>query len=396
MKLEFEIAKTVLKDNSEKRIHNLRFRSAFLGILFAALGLFLGSAFMGGYHKTFKSAILNFNAHITIKRAEGYLTESDIQKINATLAENKKQFSFISTPFLYWESLVLTQEGMQACVLKGIDFSKIEQIYPFVFQKIENSHLEKPKVYVGYNLFQKLSDNLKNDFKVSFLKNQKFKQQNFDLEATFQTGIEPYDSEFILMDLDTLQNHIVQEEKPLVLGYEIRLENIENIELLAQKLREEWPWPITIQTWDEINSSLLHGLQLEKITFMAVGFCILSIACLNIFGFNLMVFLQNKQTFRVLYYMGLSQKRLRTLFICMSVFVGLSASILGYILAFFIVYVINSQNGFQIHVPGLPPLVLWGVWDAMTPVLFLSITIIMSLLASLTAMRSIFKNQSHI
>lgn len=282
----------------EKRLQTVRLRTAFWGIFLACLGLFLGAALMGGYHQTFENAILNFNAHIIIKQSDGYLSPFQTQQLQTALQDLNSAYPHEQTPFLYWEGLLATGDGMQSVILKGIDLSKLKELYPFDFSDTQSlAETNTPQAYVGKNL---LKQNLKmhaGSFNILHLQAGQLRSQNLILAGTFQTGIEPYDSEFVLMDLQVLHDHFISDAEKPVLGFEIRLKDSHQIQKLAQELRLQFGDVYEIKTWDELNFSLLDGLKLEKTTFSAVGVCILLIACLNIFGFNLMFFCKTVRTF---------------------------------------------------------------------------------------------------
>lgn len=392
MKLELDLAKTFLRGVQEKRLQSVRLRTAFGGIFLACLGLFLGGALMGGYHQTFEKAILDFNAHIIVKQTDGYLSQFQTQPLQTELTSLQAAYPLDFTPFLYWEGLVATGDGMQSVVLKGVEWPKLKTLYPFQFKEETPDALSAaPQAYIGKNLQLQNLKAKNGRFAILHLREGQLKTQSMTLAGTFQTGIEPYDSEFILLDLSVLHQQLVQDEADPVLGFEIRMHDLAQIDLLADELRRAFGDVYEIKTWDELNFSLLDGLKLEKTTFSAVGVCILLIACLNIFGFNLMFFLQNREAFAVLSHLGYANARIRKLLMGISLFVGLSASAAACLLAGLVTLYLNIGPGLILNFKDLPPVMVIAVWNWVLVGLFFVTTILVCLFSSYVASKSLLK-----
>ncbi len=364
MKLEFDLAKTLLLQKKKRQIQTLRLKTAVFGIFLACFGLFLGASLIVGYHKTFVRAILAFSAHITVKPVEGYLNAFDATDLETILNAEARALPLDYSRFLLWEGLIPTEEGFQAVAIKGVEFAKLKTIYEFVYE--EDPVLatpDAPSVYLGKNLLLQKPKIAMGRLPILFLRDQKLTQDFFAVKGSFQSGIEPYDSEFVFMDLKVLYDRIVQHSEEPVLGFEIRLKNFSDIETLTRHLRAQLGGDYQVIPWDEVNFSLLDGLKLEKTTFACIGFCILLVAALNIFGFNLMFFLQNKESFRILLLLGYAARRLRFLLRSISLALAVGSALLAAVGAWIVTVILNAGDGLTLEWAGWPEIQVLAEWN---------------------------------
>jgi len=395
MKLELDLARVFLWRAGKTRVQSLRLKTAFAGIFLACFGLFLGTALIGGYHQSFENAILNFNAHVIVKPVDGYFSPMQTEQVRGALKDLGKDYDFVASEFLYWEALLMTENGLQALVLKGIDFTKRTQLYPFTYETLTPSLPNVADgVFIGKNLFAKQPKMVGNQVSVLHLQGSLLKTEPLLVSGTFQTGVEPYDSEFILLDLAVLQNTIVKQEPKPVLGFEIRLHDFVKIHEFAAVLQSILPQDNTVVTWDELNYSLLDGLKLEKTTFTCVGLCILLIACLNVFGFNIMFFLQNRESFRILLLLGYSFSRMRWLFRGISVCVAFAAALAACAMAFFIVLFLNYGPGITFELNQSFVVRIFAQWNWFWIGLFFLGTLVLCWMVAALSMRLILRQRT--
>lgn len=387
---ELELAKRFLFSSRQKNIRSVRLKTAFFGIFLACFGLFLGAMIIAGYHQTFQKAILDFNAHIIVKKYTEALLAEDQQHVSELLQNYQKTFPHVSSGFDFAEALVVTDEGMQAVVFKGIDFHVRKELYPFDYEE-KSSFENQNGVYMGRNLFRQGLRLVGKSMSFLVQDGEQIKRKLFPLQGSFQTGVEPYDSEFVLIDLQQLAKSFRKNQPPSLLGYEIKLQNFADIPKLTLQLKQDLGADFEVIAWDDLNFSLIEGLRLEKTTFMTVGFCVLLIASLNIFGFNLMFFLQNREQFQILATLGYSKKRMRRLFTLLSVFVALLASGLALLLTGAIALYLIKGPGLVLDWQGMPEIRVRAVWEWFWVMGFLLGTVVLCYFTSTLAARVILK-----
>ena len=349
MKFNFYLAKRFLFGHAHNTWRSSILMTALSGIFFASTFVLVSVGIMAGFQNAYRSAVLNFNSHLIITAAQG-LSQGDQDVVMELLASNQNQTPNIASPYLFYETLMPTKQGMRPVVLKGVDVKVRNNLYPFVFapQALSRPSGTLPpegegqgegpnEIYIGSGILDLQPDIARSGkLKLVTVKNKNGAAlthlETLPVSGTFSSGLYHFDSQFVFMDLQELRHKYFYDEQ--VNGIEVRLKNSDQIQILANELRQKLPPEFEVTTWDELNNSLLEALKLEKSAFSLVAFLILLIACLNIFGFSFLFFLQRKQEFLILSLLGLPQAELRKLLRLLSVTIGAVATVFAAIFSY--------------------------------------------------------------
>lgn len=343
MTLTFFLAKRFLLG----RAHTWRssiLMTALVGIFFASVFVLVSVGIMAGFQNAYRSAVLNFNSHLIITHAQG-LSSDDQNVILDFLDQAQASYPNIASPYLFYETLMPTNQGMRPIILKGVDPQVRERLYPFVFSALPQTtspsdtlaEQRNEGVFMGSAILDLQPDIVKTGkVKLITVKSKKGTAQthldSLPVSGTFTSGLYHFDSQFVFMDLAYLRAKYFYDNQ--VNGIEVRLKNPDQISALMQKLEENFSPEFELTTWDTLNGSLLEALKLEKTAFTLIAFLILLIACLNIFGFSFLFFLQRKQEFLILSLLGMAPFELRRLLRFLSVSIGAAATILAAVFSY--------------------------------------------------------------
>jgi lipoprotein-releasing system permease protein len=299
------------------------FRS--FGVVVAASGIFTACTFvlvsigvLAGFQRAYEHAILDFNAHLIVFN-EGGLGAEDQNRIRKVF-DARTDLSY--SRYRFRETLVPTSKGLRPVVIKGLDWQKIGNVYPLTLSAWENSGAQ---AYVGKDLAGIMPD-LRANGKLRLLSlkdihgTSRVRYESLPIAGTFASGLYDFDSQFVLMDLADLQKRFGGDDS--VEGFEIRLKNIDELDGVVSDLRAAFGSDYEIVTWQQLNRSLLVTLDQERREVFAIALLVLLIACLNVFGFNFLFFLERKTEFLVLASLGMGLKRLRRLMMRLSLMLG--------------------------------------------------------------------------
>lgn len=302
-------------------------------LLTAALGIFFSSAFvlvslgiLAGFQGAYRDAVLAFNAHVVVTGVLGFDGEEQAQTASV-LGTLQAEFPHVFSPYLFYETLMPTDKGMRPVILKGVQLEKKSALYPFAFSDFAGAN--GSAVYVGGGILS-LQPGLSEtrELRLLTLKDPKGRRVvRYDrVPATgfFESGLYQFDAQYVYLGLSELRRRYFADDR--VNGFEIRLHDADQTHAFAGRLRALLPPEVEVTTWDELNGSLLEALRLERTTFFAVAFLILSIGCVSVFGFNFLFFLERQREFSILSLLGLSQRRLRGLLNALSLAVGAAAT----------------------------------------------------------------------
>lgn len=347
MKLTRLLATRLLSGHDRKHFFAAGWVYAFIGIFLASLFVLVALGILSGYQRAYREAILKFNTHVIVSRDAG-LDASDSESIVTTLNNLSSRIPHVATPYLYRETLVPVAAGFKPVILKGVDFKSLAKIYPFQMTLFEVG--QGGLVFPGKNLAEELGVTPKKP-QFRYLKFEpgsgKSRQHatRFDtlpVGGVFESGLYHYDGQYVLMDLFDLKKRLATDR---VHGFEIRLDNPEQMDELVQALKSDFASRYQVTTWQELNADLFQALKLERVTIFTIISLILTVASLNIFGFNFLFFMGRIREFRILWLMGLSRVMILKLMRRLSVALGFVATLLAAMVACGVLMYLRDGGG---------------------------------------------------
>lgn len=340
----FWIAKRLALAGERHRFRSVAVMIAVTGIVFATAAVVVTLGVLSGYQNVYRDAVLNFNSHLIVFHEAG-LSDSDQKRIETFLSQSP--LKHIYSPYHFYETLAPTLTGFRPAIFKGIDFTKLSKLYPISFNKFKKSATTDPEILVGRDWMNLKSELKNNEFHFLKLRDETgrlhTRHSTLKVTGTFSSGYYDFDSRFVLMPLKDLLSTFSL--SPMVSGYEIRLLDFEDVPTLKTALEQEFMGEFNVMSWDELNASLLEALAVDRTVVFAVSTLILLVACLNIFGFNFLFFIQRKREFMILSALGLSLRKLRFVLVVLSLSIGAGASIFGSALGLIGLMLLNSGHG---------------------------------------------------
>lgn len=329
--------------------HKNSFRSSaivisIVGIFFATFLVTMGLGVLFGYQKVYYEAVLNFSTHIIVSSEIG-IGEDSQQNLRDFFESLRTDISFNYSPYRYYETLAPSSQGMRALIFKGVDFDKLTEIYPLDYHLLPS---QSGEVLVGKEIYHFQPDALETK-KIRYLifnGDSDGKYQHFAILGDFASGYHDFDSRFVLMPIQLLNQKFFSDTA--VSGYELRLSDIKNVVHLYKKLSQHLGREYQILTWKDLNRDLFDALKVDRTVVFTVCFLILLIACLNIFGFNFLFFIERQHEFTILSALGMSLKNLRKLLSVLSLLLGGVAAVAGGTLGFVSLYILSKGSGIHL------------------------------------------------
>lgn len=319
---------------------------ATAGIFFATTAVMVALGVLSGYQKIYRNAVLNFSAHIIVFKDDG-LSQKDQKDLEQFLSTNPiaKKYS----PYHFYEALAPGKQGFRPIIFKGVDPLKMKAVYPVEFEDINLT--ETNFVYAGKDFTLSQPQILSGSgLKYLILKSEdgqtKTRYKQIAVKGTFESGYYDFDSRYVLMPLSLLQSLFFN--APTVSGFEIRLDNLDQLPLLQESLYKQFNNEFQIITWEELNQSLFQALKLDRTVVFSVIFLILVIACLNVFGFNFLFFVERKREFLILSALGMGLRRMRKMLMFLSLCLGGVSACLGAGMGLVILKLLSLGKGIPI------------------------------------------------
>ena len=323
-------------------------------IMTGSMALTLIFAIMQGFESTTTERLQNIHPQIIIHAPSGEFL--NFAKISHKLANDPNILAH--TPYAIGYGVLHNPkssheiEFANISLIKAID-PKTEILVTNLTRKINNQanfisernlvnnldvELTDNKIIIGVNLAKNMCLKI-NDVVEIFIPtetNAKSKAINFKkikaiVGNTLKTGISEFDDSLIMTSLDFAQKHFHNfgiQEIGIKLNPEINpTQQKQIINNLASN------FGLNVLAWQELYTPIIATLKLEKYTAIAIAILIMLIASMTLIALLFMLITKHTGTITILQILGLTQSKIRNLFVIISLTITSIASITGIILA---------------------------------------------------------------
>ena len=173
----------------------------------------------------------------------------------------------------------------------------------------------------------------------------------FKVVGLFESGMFEYDSSLAFISIQSAQRFFSMKGK--VSGIEIRVEDIDSADQIAELLQENLGFPYYVRDWMRMNKNLFSALRLEKIVMFIILILIILVAAFNIVSTLFMVVMEKTKEIAILKSMGASRTSIMKIFSFQGLIIGLLGTLIGCIGGFTIVPNLNEIVGFIENIFGI-------------------------------------------
>ena len=245
-----------------------------------------------------------------------------------------------------------SQEMPHVIQLKGINPQLEQHVTPIqtmILPKNQTHDLEKllhhNQVIIGKQLAEQLHLSTGSQLNLIYTSDEDltrkvdFEQTKIIVAGIFDTGIDDFDSNFVYCSSSffkqTLPDHGVTQIYAKATDDSIESEVITN---LQKRLN------INVYSWKKLYSSLVSALELEKYAMFLILLLIILVASSNIISLLFMQITQKRKDIALLLTFGLSPKKVRNVFLALSMTISTIAALAGLLCAYFIGFFLQNYR----------------------------------------------------
>lgn len=343
MKLNFWIATRMLF--SRQILFGGSAPFSFLGLVLGVALLVVSMAVMSGYFETLKNAMTDVTADLQLVR-RGKLAEnwSDFAK---KVKEHEPQIQSMMR-FANTEAVMAKQGRVSGVLFQGVDSAEVNNVLQ-INKRIKKGQLnvsgdnviignglaKKHQIAVGDKIYLVIP--LATPFDNSGFRR---KSQEYSVSGIIDFGKNDWNERLVVGDLKSLQ--LLTEIGNRYTGAFVKIKDRDQAEKVATELSDWLGSAYSLTTWYDVNRSLFEAVIIERVVIFFVVFLIVIVAAFNI-SITLYVFIRQKYSdIAILKTLGVSQKKIRQIFLSQGIIVatlGTSAGIaLGYLLCYGFMY----------------------------------------------------------
>lgn len=327
MNVPFYIARKIQKarDTKESIIGPVIF-AATLAIVLGMVLMIISVSTGLGLKKAISDKIVGFTGHITITRYD--INNSYEQQpiyMDSVTADEIAALNGVShvQPFGTKAGILAGGKDFEGVVLKGVDAAYNSG---FFAQNLREGNLpaftdsvRNDSIIVSANLANKLQLSLHDTVRMYFIQQppRPPRIRKFYISGIYATGLEEFDKTYIIGDIKHVQrlNGWKDEE---VGGYEVFLQNPENLEEKTQELRQFLPYDLDARSVRSQNEQLFQWLDLFDLNIYLIITIMVLVAIINMVSALLILILDRTNMIGLLKALGLPNARLMQVFLYQS------------------------------------------------------------------------------
>ena len=296
---------------------------AFSAVCVSVMVMILAICVVKGYQNQVKGKLAGFHAPIQLanldlnKSFESVPLERD--SLLEVLVPQQKGVVFLQT-FATKAGIIKTEEAFEGIVLKGVgsDYN-----WDFLAKHLKegalpllNDSLVSPSILISRLTANRMQFKLGDALFVYFIQEPP-RVRKFKIVGIFDSGMGELDELYAFVDIKQVQK-LNNWSKFEVSGYEIGLNQLEDMEHMQTSLSEFVPFNMAINTIAEMYPALFDWLILLDMNVLIILLLMLAVAAINMVTALLILILERTQMIGLLKAMGAKDQLISEIFIWMA------------------------------------------------------------------------------
>lgn len=322
-------------------------------------------ALANGFQEAVSQKVFSFLGHIRIQEKQpekSVLTEETPIIRNDELVKQLKADPAVKTihPFATKYGILKTKEDLEGVLVKGFDSTyDFKNFQPFLREgrPIQfNDSTYSREIMLSATTAKQLKLKVNDRIRIYFIRPSadsaetmagvNIRADKLTITGIFNTGIEEYDKNFAIGDLQLIQR-LNNWEKEEIGGYEIFLENYNDIVDKEKSLYEYKDFP---DTWDtvsvkKISPNIFDWLNMQDVSRNVLIAIMIGVAIMNLITCLIILVLERIRMIGVLKALGASDWTVQKIFLRHSLVITVTGIVIGTLIALALLY-LQNETGF--------------------------------------------------
>jgi len=334
---------------------------SFLGIMLGVATLIIVMSVMNGFRTELLGKVLGFNGHITVVSLQGPLQNFD------AVAERIRPVLGVKSvvPMVEGQAMASGPRGNSGVLVRGFrkqDISTLNGIGDSLRSGSLEAFASKNGVLIGARLARKLGVEVGDKLSLITPRGNVTpfgvtpRIKGYQVAAIYSIGMTEYDSGFVFMPLKESQLYFNKGKG--VSALEIRLDDPDQAQEVRTNISKVVQAPVSISTWQEVNSSFFNALQVERNVMFLILTLIVLVAALNIVSGLIMLVKDKSSDIAILRTMGATRGAIMRIFFITGASIGVVGTLAGFVLGtVFCLYIedirqfLSSLSGTELFSP---------------------------------------------
>lgn len=347
MSLEFHIARRYMSSK-----HRLRFVSVITsisigGVIIGTAALVIVLSVMNGFEEEIRSRIIGTGSDIIVSHVTGQAIP-DWQELQAKI--DSVEGVVATSPIIQSKCAIASKSETDGVVVMGVipkDEARVSRILEYMLTKSISFNVPDTKavgIWLGVNLADRLGAGLNDKIKLFSLKEAASslsgfvpKAMNCQVAGIFETGMYEYDANMVYISLESAQSLFNLGDK--ITAISVKTDDFNNAGTIGKKIDSVIGYKYYSTSWEVLNKNLFAWMTLEKWASFIVLSLIIAVAAFNIISSLIMVVLEKRKEIGILMSLGMSNQRIKKIFIYQGITIGTFGGVVGCLIGFILCYI---------------------------------------------------------
>jgi len=354
---ELQVAIRYLQAKRKQAVISIITVISILGVTAGVAALVIALAINAGFRTTLQTLLLGAQPHIAVQSKEnGGIPQFQ----NLTKQIEEMPGVVAAAPSVYETVLISGTRRNQGVFLKGINVEAESRLSDLSHNIVKGDlkNFKDDSIVIGKELAESLGVDVGDELTIisSEIVGTPFgvspQQIHPIVVAIFSSGLYDLDNSWVYVPLPRAQRLMgIGKDIVTTIDVKVRPEDVDRAPEFADMIRDKLGKDhFDTTNWKELNRSILHALELERLVmFLTIGI-IVFVAALNIVAMLTMMVLEKTRDIAILVSMGAKARQIRKIFVLQGVIIGVVGACLGIILGQVISFVADKY-----HLIPLPP-----------------------------------------
>lgn len=322
---------------------------AFTGIALGVATLIIVMSVMNGFRQELLSRILGINGHVGIMSPSGYPFNNYQQAV-----KDISGFEHVNLviPMIENQLLVSAGKAAEGAMVRGIEKDDLlkKEVLKNAVANVDMNKFQGDNVIVGYRLAQKMGL-MTGDELTMISPNGKVtafgtvpRMKTYRILGTFNVGMFEYDSNFVLMPLQSAQTYFGM--KGGVSHIDVTLDDAKWLKPVRKAIEESVGSEAYVYDWQQSNSAFFNAIAVERNVMFIILTMIILVAAFNIITGLIMLVKDKGRDIAVLRTMGATKGMIMRIFFLDGAFIGVVGTTIGLALGLLFCYNIENVRRF--------------------------------------------------
>jgi lipoprotein-releasing system permease protein len=357
MSLEFHIARRYMSSK-----HRLRFVSVITsisigGVIIGTAALVVVLSVMNGFEEEIRSRIIGTGSDIIVSHVTAqaipnwHQLRNQIDSVEGVIA---------TSPIIQSKCAIASKTETDGVVVMGVipgEEAKVSRITDYMLTKsisFNTPDSGAAGIWLGVNLADRLGAGLNDKIKLFSLKEAASsisgivpKAMNCQVAGIFETGMYEYDANMVYISLESAQSLFNLDDK--ITSISVKTNDYNNADAIGKKIDAVIGYKYYSTSWKILNKNLFSWMTLEKWASFIILSLIIAVAAFNIISSLIMIVLEKRKEIGILMSLGMSNQRIKKIFIYQGITIGTFGGVVGCLIGFIICYI-----QYRFHIISLP------------------------------------------